>query len=359
MTRRIHGEFERAAAGRWLAGVCAGLARARGHHVGWIRAAFALAVLAGGLGILVYVTCWLIIPGEGEEADARERAGVVVAARACAALLGLATLAAAAGTATTFGFGAVVVAAAAAILAATLVAWPRLSPAWAVLPVTALALPSLAVAAMDLRLDPSTGPAVVAPRTLADVPADGYRAGLGTLRVDLRKTTFPATGSVSMAVSGSRRTIVALPHDRCIHVRVRYRRIPFVESIASAVADRSVQPAVWMFGQYRWVGEQHETTLATKRGRRTPGPTLNLNFTTAGGSLYVRDYPDDVDPDLVPDWPGMRVYPEKRPNVTGTPKRAARRLIRHWRVRHRRQVRSARLVNRAIPGPCATKRVGR
>jgi hypothetical protein len=84
------------------------------------------------------------------------------------------------------------------------------------------------------------------------------------------------------------------------------------------------------------------------------GLVLRIDFTSAGGSLYVRDYPDSVDPDVHPDWPGYRVFPERRPDTTGVPKRAARKLIRAWRVRRRAEVRSQRLVDSLMPGPCAT-----
>ena len=51
--------LSRARDGRWLAGVCAGVARHRGLPVGSLRAAFAIGALLGGLGVLVYVACWL------------------------------------------------------------------------------------------------------------------------------------------------------------------------------------------------------------------------------------------------------------------------------------------------------------
>ncbi len=67
----------------------------------------------------------------------------------------------------------------------------------------------------------------------------------------------------------------------------------------------------------------------------------------------MRDYPDIVDPASVPDWPGYPVSPEPRPNIAGTPKAAARRLLDNWRVRHREQLRSQRRIERLRPGPCA------
>ena len=52
--------------GRWLAGVAAGVGRRFGVPVWILRVAFVLLCFAGGLGALLYVVGWLLIPGEGE-----------------------------------------------------------------------------------------------------------------------------------------------------------------------------------------------------------------------------------------------------------------------------------------------------
>ena len=52
--------------GRWLAGVAAGLGLRFGVPVWIIRIAFALLCFAGGLGALLYLAGWLLIPREGE-----------------------------------------------------------------------------------------------------------------------------------------------------------------------------------------------------------------------------------------------------------------------------------------------------
>ena len=52
--------------GRWLAGVAAGLGLRFEVPVGIIRIAFAVLCFAGGLGALLYVAGWLLIPREGE-----------------------------------------------------------------------------------------------------------------------------------------------------------------------------------------------------------------------------------------------------------------------------------------------------
>ncbi|MGH2851569.1 MAG: PspC domain-containing protein, partial [Solirubrobacteraceae bacterium] len=166
--------LSRARQGRWLAGVCAGVARHRGLPVGSLRAAFAIAALLGGVGVLVYVACWLIIPAEGS-ADAGESSrGVVVLAQALAACAGLATLVALSSAAAVFGVGLAVVAVAGVLLVVALARWPRVGPAWTLLPIAALVLPAAAMAIGGVRLAARTGLVAVDPSSVADVPRDGY-----------------------------------------------------------------------------------------------------------------------------------------------------------------------------------------
>jgi phage shock protein PspC (stress-responsive transcriptional regulator) len=343
--------LSRAREGRWLGGVCAGLARLRGLPMGWLRAAFVLGALAGGLGVLVYLACWLIIPTEGEAGGARGPREIVALAQACAACVGLATLGAAASAATVFGFGWAVVTIAAVVLVAALAAWPRVGPGWALLPVAALALPSMALAAGGVRVAAQSGAVAEAPRTAAEIPRDGYRTGLGHLFVDLRSTVLPAAGEVPLRIdAGIRRTIVALPDDRCVHVRVRFHVVSFAARVAGTLTGRSNPPfsQVTVFGAPTY--GQDGQNGSTARGA---GPTLVVDFRSAGGSLYVRDYPAHVDPRSQVDWPGYAVTPELRPDTTGVAKRAARRLVREWRARRGAQVRDAARVDRLMGGPCA------
>jgi phage shock protein C len=50
---------------RVIAGVCGGLEEFFGISAFWFRLAFLIALLPGGVpGFLVYLVCWIIIPGE-------------------------------------------------------------------------------------------------------------------------------------------------------------------------------------------------------------------------------------------------------------------------------------------------------
>jgi phage shock protein PspC (stress-responsive transcriptional regulator) len=345
-------QLARSLRGRWLGGVCAGIAAARGLPASPLRAAFAVAALLGGLGVLAYLACWLIIPAEGEDRAPRGSRAVVVLAQACAAAVGLATLAALGAAATIFGFGWVVVGAAALALGAGLAAWPRIAPAAVLLPVAAIVAPSLALAAGGVRIAPRGDGERVAPRTAAQLPRDGYTSGLGSLLVDLRHTALPEQGVIRLPISaGIRSTIVALPHDRCVHVSVSWHTRPFAANLAKLVAGRGdrTSPAVVPFGQARFE-QRADLPQATPAAR--PGPRLELQFESAGGSLLVRDYPDDVDPAVEPDWPGWIGEPEPRPVTEGMPRRAAREALRAWRSRYRRQVRGQRRIQALMRGPC-------
>ena len=51
--------------GRVVAGVCAGLAAYFGVDPTLVRLAFALVTVFGGLGVLIYLCAWVVIPEEG------------------------------------------------------------------------------------------------------------------------------------------------------------------------------------------------------------------------------------------------------------------------------------------------------
>jgi hypothetical protein len=324
--------------------------------VRWVRAAFVGAAALAGFGLLVYVACWLIIPAEGEPADAQPSRGVVLLAQWSAAMAGLATLGAAGAAATIFGFGGLVLALGLAVLGLALVAWPRVGPAWVLLPVAAMTVPSLAMAAGHVRIAAQAGSVHEAPRTAAALE-HGYRSGLGTLFVDLRHTALPAFGTVPLTIdAGVRRTVVALPSGRCVHVSVDWHVAPFAARLADLVTRRSTSgfTGIVVFGQTTYANRGVLSDVVENAGReRRAGPTIQLRFRSAGGSLLIRDYPDDVDPNRYPDWPGYPVQPEPRPDIEGVPKRQVKALLRQWRVRHRAQVRDAERVDALMPGPCA------
>ena len=62
---QIKQPLRRSKRNRVIAGVCGGLAEFFGISSFWFRLAFLIALLPGGVpGILIYLLCWLIVPGE-------------------------------------------------------------------------------------------------------------------------------------------------------------------------------------------------------------------------------------------------------------------------------------------------------
>ena len=53
--------------GRLVAGVCAGLAAYFGIDVTLVRLGFAVFTVFWGLGVLIYLISWAVIPEEGEQ----------------------------------------------------------------------------------------------------------------------------------------------------------------------------------------------------------------------------------------------------------------------------------------------------
>jgi phage shock protein C len=59
--------LERKRDGRMLAGVCVGLGEYFGLDANLVRLALAIASIFGGLGVLVYVIAWAVVPEQGEK----------------------------------------------------------------------------------------------------------------------------------------------------------------------------------------------------------------------------------------------------------------------------------------------------
>ncbi len=66
-------KLERKVSGRWIAGVCAGLADYSGMDVSLIRVIFAVLILFSGLGAIAYVLAWALVPEEGEPVSIAEK----------------------------------------------------------------------------------------------------------------------------------------------------------------------------------------------------------------------------------------------------------------------------------------------
>ena len=346
--------------GRWLAGVCRGIAQRWDVPVTQVRALFAVAAVLAGLGVLAYVACWLVLPvDDADESPSLVRA-IASLALVAAAAAGLLALATAAGTATLFGFGWAVVVALAVFLVGALVAWPVVRPAWVLLPLAAVALAAVAVAVSGVRIMPQAGLVVAAPQTPDDIPAGGYRAGLGDLLVDLRQFEAKPREQVALRLdTGIGRTVVALPRDRCYDLDVTYRT-------GQAGAD-AVRGFLASF-DWRWqragglervffYGRQQLASRGrwTRESDDPQAPTLRIDFRSVDGELWLRDYPASTGPLYEPDWPGN----VRRPISPGDRRWAWRRdrhtpeVRRRWRAWRQEVRRFAQRVAVLQDGACA------
>ncbi len=217
--------LRRARRGRWIAGVCQGLAQRWDLNVVQVRALFVLASALAGLGVLAYIACWLVLPHDADDGTSPSLVrGMASLALLAAAGAGLATIAVAAALTTVFGFGWTVAIAGAVFLAAALVASPVVRPSWALATLVAAIVPAVAVAASGVRIKPQAALVTQVPVAVSDIPRDGYRAGLGDMLIDLRDFKAEASSTVPLRIeTGTGRTVVALPTDRCFNLDVRYR----------------------------------------------------------------------------------------------------------------------------------------
>ena len=350
--------LRRARSGRWLGGVCQGAANRWGVPVAQVRALFLIAVVLAGFGLLAYVACWLVLPTEDEQdspSGVRAMASLALLAASCA---GLATLAGAAGLATLFGFGWTVAVALGVFLVGALVAWPLVKPAWVLLPLAAVALPAVAVAASGVRIDAQAGLVVVAPRTPDDIPAGGYRAGLGDLLVDLRDLEAEPDTRVDLRLrTGIGRTIVALPHDRCLDLEISYRMgrpgADLVRGILSqtdwrwrktGMASPMFYGRPWAPGSGQWRRESADPHA----------PTLRIDFDSVDGELMVRDYPASTGPIGEPWWPQNVRAPASPGGRRWAWRKQVRRpaVQRRWRAWERRIVAFDSDFKRLLAGAC-------
>jgi hypothetical protein len=79
---------------------------------------------------------------------------------------------------------------------------------------------------------------------------------------------------------------------------------------------------------------------------------LRIDFTSMGGGLVVRDWPDAVNPQTHPNWPGFPVNVELRPDTRGMTRAGARQLLAGWRLRSEAELQEGAVINSQMAGPC-------
>jgi phage shock protein PspC (stress-responsive transcriptional regulator) len=267
----------RSSSDRVLGGVAGGLGRYFDIDPIIFRIGFVVLTIAGGAGVLAYLAAWLLVPADpipGEAPVGRNRAltwigGTILACAALAALgpglffigpplFGFALLAllgvalwraaenrgedgnlvlrraglaillivvsgvgfVAVGVGAAVGGGAVIAGLVIAIGAALCVSAFVGGQRWLVLPALIIAIPLGFVAAAGIDVDGGVGDRDYRPTSVAEV-RDGYKLGIGELRLDLRDVDLPA-GRTPLELNlgiGSARVLV--PEDVCVASDVR------------------------------------------------------------------------------------------------------------------------------------------
>lgn len=343
--------LRRARAGRWIAGVCKGIAIRWNIPVLRVRLLFAIATGLFGVGILAYVAFWLALPADDDDESSSLLKGLAYLAFLVAVLAGLATIATAATTAALFGFGWVAAGAAIVFLVMALILWPMLKPAWILLPLIAVVIPVVGVKASKVEIAPQVGLSIVSPGVPREIPKGGYQTGLGDLLVDLRKLHAPRGATVPVRLdTGVGDTVVALPDNRCFNLSVRYK-----------IGSRFVRA----LGYYNYAAFYGNTSLNTeghwqRQGADPKAPTLMIDYNSVSGGLSVRDYPANVGPLYDTEWP----YNVEPPLSPGERRWAWRKGVRRpavqrrWRKWHRQMARFERNFARLKRGFCARENTG-
>jgi phage shock protein PspC (stress-responsive transcriptional regulator) len=336
--------------GRWLAGVCQGLARRWDLNVAQVRALFVLSSVLAGAGVLVYVACWLVLPLDEDRGERPSLVrGLASLALLAAGVAGMTTIAAAASLMTVFGFGWTVALAGGVFLVAALVASPVVRPAWTLAVLAAAVVPAVVVATSGVRVEPQTGLVTHTPSTVADVPKDGYHAGLGDLFVDLRRFEARAGSTVPLRLdTGTGRTVVALPRDRCLNLDIRYRTSKGWP--LTRVLGRPAQRGAVFYGD--------SLPLAGHWRRRSSDPhaaTLKIDYTAVVGTLRVRDYPLTTGPLYDPEWPENVASPRSPGAIRWAWRETVHKpsVQRRWRTWRKRMARFRRDRTRMRAGACA------
>ena len=336
--------------GRWLAGVCQGLARRWDLNVAQVRALFVLSSVLAGAGVLVYIACWLVLPLDEDRGERPSFVrGLASLALLAAGVAGMTTIAAAASLMAVFGFGWTVALAGGVFLVAALVASPVVRPAWTLAVLAAAVVPAVAVATSGVRVEPQTGLVTGAPRTVADVPEGGYHVGLGDLLVDLRRFEAPAGSTVPLRLeTGTGRTVVALPRNRCLNLDIRYRTSKGWP--LTRVLGRPAQRGAVFYGD--------GLPPAGHWRRRSNDPhaaTLKIDYTAVVGTLIVRDYPMTTGPLYDAEWPENVAAPASPGAIRWAWRETVHKpsVQRRWRIWRKRMARFQRDLDRLRAGACA------
>ncbi len=217
----------RSSSDRVLVGVAGGLGRYFRVDPVIIRIGFGISILFGGIGALAYLLLAIFVPTDGEPDRAQRLGGRLsslgfwrgagMVALAALALAGLFGLAGGAAFAVALGWGVLVAIGVIAIGAVLGLTALRGGARWLIAPAVALALGAGVAAASDLDFRGGIGKREYRPLSVRAIPAEGYRLGIGSLDVDLRKLGWGKRRVVRVRVElGAGQADVYVPSRVCV-----------------------------------------------------------------------------------------------------------------------------------------------
>jgi phage shock protein PspC (stress-responsive transcriptional regulator) len=105
-----------------------------------------------------------------------------------------------------------------AAVAAAAIGGARVAP-WLIIPALVVALPAGAMAASEIRFDGDFGEREYSPTSVAEIPEEGYRLGVGQLTLDLQQLDIRPGQTVRVSTDlGAGRSIVSVPRNACLEV---------------------------------------------------------------------------------------------------------------------------------------------
>jgi len=215
MTSEIK-KLTRSSSDRVIAGVGGGLGRYFSIDPVIVRLALIVLAALGGVGVLIYLAAWLLVPSDDPNAPS-PGAGYVL--RRVGTVLGVLALTGIAVVGGFWGFAdgggvataIVVIGVGALLVLGAFTGGLR----WLIVPAIALALTAGAVAAADLDIRGGTGERIYHPLG-ADALRSNYKLGIGHLRVDLRDAKLgPGDHRVNLKL-GVGQAEVLVPRGVCV-----------------------------------------------------------------------------------------------------------------------------------------------
>lgn len=296
--RLVRGETN----GKVIAGVCGALGAQLGIPAWIVRITFIVASFMFGIGVIAYLVGWIVIPSESGEDHSIDvlRVLTVMATVAVTVLLSW-VIAATSAVLAVFGFAAVCAAAMVALLLLTALGWPRIRPWLALVIGLSIVLPVAAVAASGVKLDRNVLGVHAIPGNPAVIPKDGYKAGLGTILIDLRNTELP-DGSVTRVPikAGFGSVVVALPDDRCVGVDLKHNSRPAFARGFEQWDERDPFGLTNLFDQSSDGAHAHLQQAAPD-----DAPIVEIDVESQLAQVFVRDFPGNFPSLENPAWEGF------------------------------------------------------